>query len=279
MKRLMGLLVCIVLMIVLLLPAGVQAQPDVCGFYGLVTLNGSTVSDGTVVKAWIDSIVVGSAATTNSQYILYVGGNYPGKVVTFAVGEGQYVAPQTAVWEAGANKNVNLNASSRPASPPQIELSPAAGILTTITGEGFYQVDVVNLTWEGSPKVSSYPPNPVPVDPLSGRFSAIILPPTNEAGEYESGEYTIMASSAGITASATFTLNMASLKGDTGATGETGPAGEAGPMGPSGSAGEKGEKGGAGGLIIAIIALVVALAVAAMWFADRRSNRRRNRTV
>jgi len=116
-------------------------------------------------------------------------------------------------------------------------------------------------------------PNSVSVD-LSGRFSAIIVPPTNE-----SGEYTITANSAGVTASATFTLNMDSLKGDTGAQGIDGPAGEAGPMGPSGPAGEKGEKGGAGGLIIAIIALVVALAVATMWFADRRSNRRRNRTV
>ena len=166
---------------------------------------------------------------------------------------------------------MNLNASSRPASPPQIELSPTAGILTTITGEGFRQGDVVNLTWEGSPLKTV--PNSVSVD-LSGKFSAIIVPPTNE-----SGEYTITANSVGITASATFTLNMDSLKGKDGAQGIEGPVGETGPIGPSGPAGEKGEKGGAGGLIIAIIALVVALAVAAMWFADRRSNRRRNRTV
>ena len=55
------LLIVIALGLIIIIPSLAIAQPDVCGFYGTVTLDRASVPDGTVVKAWIDQEEVKSA--------------------------------------------------------------------------------------------------------------------------------------------------------------------------------------------------------------------------
>ena len=51
MSKLKGLIATMTVVMLFLLPTVALAQPDVCGFYGSVTLDGDAVENGTVVKA------------------------------------------------------------------------------------------------------------------------------------------------------------------------------------------------------------------------------------
>ncbi|MFC2027695.1 hypothetical protein ACFLU3_03300 [Chloroflexota bacterium] len=84
-----------------------EAEPQICGFNGYVAIDNASVSDGTVISAWIDGELVGSAATTGSVYEMTVSGEHAGKVVTFKIGS--YKATQTSIWESGANIVVGLS--------------------------------------------------------------------------------------------------------------------------------------------------------------------------
>lgn len=110
------LLALLAVLAVLLFPAAALAQPTVCGFYGTAKADGYSASDGTSVTAWIDGAQVAETATSGASYSLKVSGDYTGKTVYFYVGS--LAATETATWEAGENKNVNLNAwtSAMPAS-------------------------------------------------------------------------------------------------------------------------------------------------------------------
>jgi len=81
-----------------------------CTFYGSVTLNGTTVLDGTQVSAWIDGTKIVTVATINSGYHLTVPGYYPGKAVSFRVGSD--LASQSASWALGAAVETNLTVGS-----------------------------------------------------------------------------------------------------------------------------------------------------------------------
>ena len=58
MNKLTAILVIGILAALLLLPIPAHAQPNVCGFYGTVTLDGGLLENGTVVNAWIDNVTV-----------------------------------------------------------------------------------------------------------------------------------------------------------------------------------------------------------------------------
>lgn len=83
-----------------------ETVPQVCSFYGAVTIDGASVPDDTIISAWVDSELVGSVATTYSLYEITIDGEYEGKVVEFRVGS--YKASQTSVWESDANTKVDL---------------------------------------------------------------------------------------------------------------------------------------------------------------------------
>ena len=109
----------------LLVPTAAFAQPLICGFYGSVTSDGADVADGTSVTAWIDLIQVAETTTTNSEYNLRVEGSYTGSTAFFLVGPG--TAIESTLWEAGANKNLDLTVGEAPApaAPPTGAAGPA----------------------------------------------------------------------------------------------------------------------------------------------------------
>ncbi|MFA4836895.1 MAG: hypothetical protein WC749_12595, partial [Dehalococcoidia bacterium] len=90
----------------------INAWPYQCDFYGLATVNGSRVADGTVISAWIDSARVQTATTTDSLYRIVVPGNYTSKAVSFQVGNDY--ATQIASWERGSEIETNLTVSLGP---------------------------------------------------------------------------------------------------------------------------------------------------------------------
>ncbi|MFA4837107.1 MAG: carboxypeptidase regulatory-like domain-containing protein, partial [Dehalococcoidia bacterium] len=118
MKQRIIAVLAILIVASLMLPSSALSQPMVCNFHGTVTLDGTNVPDGTVVKAWIDSAEVGTTTTmspeASSVYTLNVSGNYVGKTVSFTIGSGNVPASQTAAWEAGGVKNVDLSATTPP---------------------------------------------------------------------------------------------------------------------------------------------------------------------
>ncbi|MFA4836130.1 MAG: hypothetical protein WC749_08700 [Dehalococcoidia bacterium] len=197
----LGVLVAMLAVLALLvIPTVVLAQPQVCGFYGSsVTLDGASVSGGTVVTAWIDGAQVKSVTTTGSSYSMNVAGNYSGKTVSFKVGTSQVAATQTALWEAGANKALNLTAVTAPAEPTGITIDPTQGTVTTVSGKGYTPGSAITFTWAGAAVATV----PVAVTAgTDGRFSAVIVAPTSTAGNY-----TIRAVDASAkSAQATFTI-------------------------------------------------------------------------
>lgn len=94
------------------LDLSINAWPYQCDFYGLVTVDGNRVPDGTEVSAWIDSARVQSTTTTNSLYRLVVPGNYTDKIVAFKVGIDY--ATQVVDWERGGELETNLTVSLGP---------------------------------------------------------------------------------------------------------------------------------------------------------------------
>ncbi|NQT73487.1 MAG: hypothetical protein HQ553_12095 [Chloroflexi bacterium] len=102
-----------------------EAELQMCGFNGYVAIDDASVPDGTVISAWIDGELVGSAATTGSAYEMTVSGEYTGKVVTFNIGS--YKATQTSIWESGADIVVGLSVRLGP---------PVCGFYGTVTHPG-----------------------------------------------------------------------------------------------------------------------------------------------
>jgi len=84
-----------------------EAGPQMCGFNGYVAIDDASVPDSTVISAWIDGELVGSAATKGSAYEMTVSGEYAGKAVTFKIGS--YKATQFSIWESGADIVVGLS--------------------------------------------------------------------------------------------------------------------------------------------------------------------------
>ncbi|PKB63813.1 MAG: hypothetical protein BZY80_05195 [SAR202 cluster bacterium Io17-Chloro-G2] len=95
-------------------------QPPVHVFSGGVFIDGTPVSDGTAVTAWIDGNVVAKTMVEGGEYTLTLkqppGQSYAGKIVTFRAGE-----VQTGVrreWKKDAETIVNLDAYIRGSGPP-----------------------------------------------------------------------------------------------------------------------------------------------------------------
>lgn len=100
----------------------VSLGPLVCGFYGTVTLNGSSVPTGTDVSAWVDGLKVQNTSSGSGTYALNIPGDYTGKVMSFKVA-GQ-AAKETAVWVRGGNRQAPLNAITT--GPPGVTVSLSA---------------------------------------------------------------------------------------------------------------------------------------------------------
>jgi hypothetical protein len=92
-----------------------QAQPPrPAVFGGTVTVDGSTVPDGTVVLACIDGTSAASASVSGGNWSMRIaeppGQSYGGKTITFKIGE--ITARETAVWTANGGGTLNLTATS-----------------------------------------------------------------------------------------------------------------------------------------------------------------------
>ena len=92
-----------------------QAQtPRPAVFGGTVTVNGSTVSNGTVVLACIDGTAAASTNVSGGAYSMAIaeapGQSFEGKTITFKIGE--ITARETAVWEVDGGVTLNLTATT-----------------------------------------------------------------------------------------------------------------------------------------------------------------------
>lgn len=101
-------------MVLLLMPAAVWAQPKVCKFYGEVTLDGEPVPDGTIVRAWVEGEVINEIKTIGSDYNINVPPgksekSFAGKTVKFTIKE-EDIPAGSAKWEAGGVKKFDLAA-------------------------------------------------------------------------------------------------------------------------------------------------------------------------
>ena len=74
-------------LVVLMFPTTASAQPMTGGFQGTVIAGGNSLPDGTVISAWIDGNMVAETETENSEYSLFIHGDYTGKTVSFKVGK------------------------------------------------------------------------------------------------------------------------------------------------------------------------------------------------
>jgi len=102
----------ILALVILLFPKMSSAQPMMCGFQGTVTAGGDSLPDGTVVTAWIDGVKTAEVSTSDSEYSLFISGDYTGKTVNFKVGK--YEARQTGTWTRGETLTLDLSINSWP---------------------------------------------------------------------------------------------------------------------------------------------------------------------
>ena len=91
-----------------------KAKPHV--FLGKAIIDGSPVSIGSRVTAWVDGSWAGSAVVNQEGYVVLVdqlkNRSFDGKTVYFKIGEGQIVADQTGEWSAGGGDLLNLSGRS-----------------------------------------------------------------------------------------------------------------------------------------------------------------------
>jgi hypothetical protein len=253
MSKLRILIAALIVFTLFLLPSIAMAQPDVCGFYGSVTLDGDTVADGTTVKAWVEGQAVASTTTADSAYVMNInstGQDYPGKTVTFTVGEGDGPATQTEVFTKGANIKLDLTASTAIVGNPSLTLSPVKGTATNVCGADFARNQTV-WVYFGSDLIATTTTD------SEGKFCVPAIPTTGIEGKYDISAQDVMERSA----SASFELSAPEAgPGGTGDKGDTGDTGDTGPAGPAGPAGEDGDDGGSSTIgIIAIIIAVIAI--------------------
>jgi len=92
-----------------------STAPKVAFFRGTVRVNNDTVADGTEISAWIEDVKVASTTAVDSGYFLKIpqaqGRYFEGKTISFKIGE--LAAEQTATWEAGAEVQLNLTATTK----------------------------------------------------------------------------------------------------------------------------------------------------------------------
>ncbi len=261
MNKLTAILVIGILATLLLLPSTTHAQPNVCGFYGTVTLDGALVEDGTLVKAWIDREEVASTTTyTNtdvdppihSYYSFTIdgtGNDFEGKVVVFTVGEDDVMVAERGIFEKGANIALNLNSAHMgpQIGSPTIALIPNKANATNVCGHDFAWNMLVNVYFDEEPYATIMAND-------KGAFCIPLIPPTTEYDQH----YISAVDALGRSAGATFTIPAPVISEP--------PQGKQGPTGEPGEPGAPGEKGKDAnpttsfiGLIVAIIAAILVM--------------------
>jgi hypothetical protein len=247
MPKVRFIIATLAVVMLLLLPTVALAQPDVCGFYGGITLDDNSVEDGTMLYASVDNEEVSSTVVEDSTYRINVMGDFAGKTVTFQMMiDGTMVGVKSVDWVAGDYRNVDIDAVTPPESStgvPTVTLTPASGIATNVCGTGFHPNRTVTVKWEGITYAT------VKAD-ASGEFCTPLVAMTDDEGSF-----TIVATDdQGLTDSADFTVTAAA-----GAKGDKGDTGDTGAPGAPGTPGEKGDKGDEGGGVLAIVALIIAV--------------------
>ena len=138
--------ICIGILVLLAVPATALAQPEACGFYGLASIKGQDVENGTMIKAWIGGNVIETTQTSSlsadgntwdySIKITENGNEYDGEMIVFTIGPNDLRAG-SAIWQAGGHDRLDLNGTEQvPLTDPEITLSPSEGIATRIWGQG-----------------------------------------------------------------------------------------------------------------------------------------------
>jgi|SaaInl8_200m_RNA_FD_contig_81_90544_length_3756_multi_23_in_0_out_0_1 hypothetical protein len=254
MSKLKVLIATLTVVMLFLLPTVALAQPDVCGFYGSVTLDGDAVENGTVVKAWIDNVEVESTTTTGSAYNMAINGEgqtFSGKTVVFTVGADDDPVGESSTYEKGANKALDLTAATLITvdGDPTITLAPDEGAATNVCGENFAPNNSVYIYFDGELYKT------ITAD-ANGEFCEGVIPTVSEAGEYTIAAQDVLDRSA----QETFTL--AAATSGSGDPGDSGKDGVDGVDGKDGVDGEDGDDGGSTMGIVAIILAVIAIILA-----------------
>ncbi|NQT71184.1 MAG: hypothetical protein HQ553_00270 [Chloroflexi bacterium] len=261
MSKFIIILVIGILAILILLPSMALAQPDVCIFYGTVTLDGRSVEDGTKITAWIDGEKVISTTTyTNtdgqrpvlSSYVLTIdgtGNSYNKKTFAFTIGDHFQPAAEVAVFKNGGNIALDLTSHCQDCHEPgflEIELRPSEGVATNICGEVSPPNLPVTIYFDEEPYST------VNTD-RKGKFCTQIIPPISDPGEYTVTVINVWDKEL----SETFTIRTPVLDGSV-------IRGKQGPRGEPGEPGEPGEDGKDGKSTVTLVGLITAIGAAVL---------------
>lgn len=256
MNKLTAILVIGILAILVLLPSVAHAQPDVCIFYGTVTLDGRSVEDGTKITAWIDGEKVISTTTyTNtdgqrpvpSSYVLTIDGtsnNYNKKTFAFTIGEHFQPATEVAVFKKGANIALDLISYCLDCHEPgflEIELRPSEGVATNVCGEVSPPNLSVTIYFNGELYSTANTDR-------KGKFCTQIIPPISDPGEYPITAISVWDKEL----SETFTIHAPALD-------RSMLRGKPGQPGLPGEQGQPGEKGKDANTTLSVLGLIMAM--------------------
>jgi hypothetical protein len=209
------LILVTVAVLLALFPVAVNAQPQVSGFYGTVTVDGWNVADGTVVSAWIDGVKKAEAKTTTyggkSLYALDVAGEtaLEGKDVVFKIGDA--TAAQKGTYTAGRSVTLNLSYVTPTPLPflgPAISISPTNGpwgSSVTVTGSNFAANETgITVTYDATTVYSG-----IQASPLRAWSQTIVIPASSPGFHTISarGSTTAPTSTTFTTPSIIFSLN------------------------------------------------------------------------
>lgn len=222
----------------LLLPAIASAQisefPHI--FYGSASIDGENAASGTRVSAQIDGKEVTSAIYDGTKYAVAItapmGQSSKDRIITFMVGAGK--ATQVSKYMAGEVTNLNLTATTVSPGPPNIILTPAAGVASIVTGINFTPNSAVTVTAGGATLTTA-------TTDRKGSFIAVIVAPD----QTRAGKVTILAKDATGKSDAE-DLTIPDLKGSAGPAGPAGKNGATGPAGPVSKDGAPGKAGADG---------------------------------
>jgi len=155
------LLISLILLCLFLMPrsASNAARLQSARFYGYATLDGHAVPSHSPISAWIAGQKVAEgpsfpfagrslfAFQVPVENPLHDGreGGREGDVVTFQVGDA--VAEETAIWHAGANQEVSINAVTPPPRPMKVRFEGEISSITTVpeTGDEVWMVAGVEV--------------------------------------------------------------------------------------------------------------------------------------
>lgn len=171
-------LVVLMLFVISLATVGAQAPPVPHSFYGTVQLNDADVEDGTLISAWINGEKKAEVASQtfegDSVYSMSVPDGPEGATIEFRVAGN--TANESAIWQEGANVELNLTAGEgRDPLNADFSANPTGGqapLTVNYTDESSGNID--SWLWDLGDGTTSTDQNPSHVYAANGEYTVTL---------------------------------------------------------------------------------------------------------